>query len=138
MKPKMLVEIEKAIIATTLTPTNNNARELAAAAFAVIEEHRHTTKLERKQQDTLNRIKNLVPGLKRIYEIERVATELRMEADFRQEENNLEPEVADRLRADALLLERIAWDLHEMRRTIRPVRVPVGRYDPEHWRGARP
>ena len=63
------------------------------------------TKAERKLQDRLNRIANLTPGLKRIYDLDRIAYELDHE-DWS---------------VDALFLRRLAHDLFELRAAARGV-----------------
>lgn len=92
----------------------------------------------RKDRDSTNRVAKLVPGRGRIYELDRIAVELRVEADQRQETHDYlvrtgspvdcgceEPvagpcDVAAGLRVDAVFLERLAWDLGELRDEIRP------------------
>ena len=95
-----------------------------------------STKQERKLQDRLNRVENLLPGLKRLWELDRIADEMRMGADF-LEAIDRDPESIDSSRADALILERLAWDLIEMRKTLRPPKRG-GRYDPGLWPRERP
>ena len=55
------------------------------------------TKAERKLQDRLNRIAKLTPGKQRIYALDRIAEELRIEADVRDEHDRPTDEI------DALL-----------------------------------
>ena len=96
-----------------------------------------STKQERKLQDRLNRIDNLLPGLKRLWELDRIADELRMDADHRDEQEQGDAQAIASLLADALILERLAWDLIEMRKTLRPPKR-TSRYDPALWPRERP
>jgi len=110
------------------------------------------TKRERKLQDRLNRLAKLAPGRNRIAELDRIGQELRIEADVREEDYAAAPvaplsaaecrAVGDGLRADALFVARLAWDLEELRGTVRgnPRRtnVELSKYDPANWKGPRP
>ena len=99
------------------------------------------TKAERKLQDRLNRVKKLTPGKQRIYDLDRIAEELRIEADVRDEQDRPTDEI-DALLTDSLALSRLAWDLMELRDTVRgsPRRenVELSKLDPANWRGPRP
>ena len=99
------------------------------------------TKAERKLQDRLNRIKKLTPSRRRIYELDRIAEELHIEADVRDEHDRPTDEI-DALLTDSLILSRLAWDLMELRDTVRgsPRRegAELSKFDPDNWRGPRP
>jgi len=71
----------------------------------------------RKKQDQLNRFTKLVPGSRRVWELDRIAMELEMEADDR-ETVGLRIE-AEGLREDVLFLRRLQFDLHQLRNTVR-------------------
>lgn len=99
-----------------------------------------STRTERRLQCELNRMNKLIPGASRIWELSRIANELDAEADTLQrlETPGSDP---DGLRADALLLRRLEYDLVSMREAVgRPVRGTENRkYDPTQWpRGPRP
>ena len=95
------------------------------------------TKNERKLQDKLNRIMRLLPGKQRIWELDRIAMELDMEADSIEDAR-----MAPGLRNDALYLRRLEWDLAEMRDELRGNArrtVAASRLDPSLFpRGPRP
>jgi hypothetical protein len=80
----------------------------------------------RKTRDGYNFLVKRLPGKGRIYELDRLADELEMEADFRSEqviierddENKISLEMSvdtSRMRDDATFLRRLAYDLGEMR-----------------------
>jgi hypothetical protein len=99
-----------------------------------------STKLERKQRDELNRISKLVPGLKRVYDLENVVARMEADLDYLAEAGYF---TTDEARAEAwmdvLFLKRLAWDLHEMRKALGRNNRQAGRgWDPEEMRGPRP
>ena len=99
------------------------------------------TKAECKLQDRLNRIANLTPGKRRIYELDRIAEALQIEADVRDEHDRPTDEI-DALLTDSLILSRLAWDLMELRDTVRGSprleNAELSKFDPDNWRGPRP
>ena len=99
-------------------------------------------KAERKLTDRLNRVANLFPGKRRIWELDRIGDELNNEADiFAAGGAGLAPEALE-LHADALLIHRLAWDLMEIRDVLRggqrDTDIEPSKYDPANWRGPRP
>jgi hypothetical protein len=87
---------------------------------------RSASKHNRKLRDRYNFLAKRLPGKGRIYELDRLADELEMEADFRSEqviierddENKISLEMSvdtSRMRDDATFLRRLAYDLAEMR-----------------------
>ena len=113
-----------------------------------------STKLERKLQCALNRISKLIPSVRRISELDRIAVEMDAEADRESERirravkygASYEVIDSDGLRADALYLRRLEYDLTSMREaktSIAPKKEQTmkagSKYDPVNWpRGARP
>ena len=99
------------------------------------------SKAERQLQDRLNRVANVFPGKRRLWELARIGEELRIEADVRDEQDRPTDEI-DALLADALLIHRLAWDLMEIRDVLRGGQrgtdVALSKYDPANWRGPRP
>lgn len=85
-----------------------------------------STKLERQQRDQINRINKLVPGLQRVYELENIV--IRLEADA-ETIDFPDDDTADSYRADILFLNRLAWDLMEMRHALYPNQRHNNRYD---------
>ena len=95
------------------------------------------TKLERKQRDELNRISKLVPGLKRVYDLENLIERFAADRDLIEYDGG--EEALDSFDADVLFLRRLAWDLHEMRKVLGRNNRQAGRnWNPEGWRGPRP
>ncbi len=111
----------------------------------------------RKLQERLNRISNVMIGNARIWQLDRLAMELKVEADLIDQAivDNLASENEDdiwtsderaakynqavELRADALFLERIEYDLGEMHTAVRgDTNRRDGRYDQSQWKGPRP
>ena len=113
-----------------------------------------STKLERKLRDALNRISKLIPSVHRLQVLDRIAMELEAEAD--RESNRVQQAVThgssfeavdvDGLKADALYLRRLEYDLTSMREakaSVQPKKEKTMRasskYEPSHWpRGERP
>ncbi len=93
------------------------------------------TKTERKQRDSLNRYRKLVPGMKRIYELEAIAVRLGADVDFIDFPDD---EAKASYEADVLFLERLAWDLTEMRHAVSPQQRHNNRFDGGELRGERP
>ncbi|KKM70954.1 hypothetical protein LCGC14_1435480 [marine sediment metagenome] len=114
----------------------------------------------RKLQERLNRISNAMVGNQRIWQLDRLAMELEVGADL------LEKVIADdlamsgtkddgkmmssddrymayvrveMLRADALFIRRLEWDLGELHVAVRgDTNRRGGRYDQSQWKGKRP
>ena len=109
-----------------------------------------STKLERKLRDTLNRITKLIPSVKRISELDRIAVELEAEAEKMREYEQHNPSGStgypDGLDADALTLRRLEFDLTSMREakvSAQPKKEQTMRagskYEASQWpRGERP
>lgn len=74
------------------------------------------TKLERQQRDRLNRVEKLAPGNSRVWRLIELADQLRAEAEMLPD---LSEETRQALDADALFLDRLAWDLAELRGAAR-------------------
>jgi len=111
-----------------------------------------------KDQQKLNRIRNLTIGRSRCYELDRLAMELEVEADLIVEEydfmkhpltgkDHIEPAGVDRvlaierfnqLKADALYLRRLEYDLLSLNNAVNDHTSRAGKYDPDNWRGERP
>ena len=104
------------------------ARHISIEEFLVKKAKKEQSKL----QERINRINKLTPGLQRLYNLDRIIMELKMEAD------NLED--GDGLRKDALYLERLEWDLHRLNEAVKDRLARNGGTpsDPGHWRGERP
>ncbi len=111
----------------------------------------------RKLQERLNRISNVMIGNARIWQLDRLAMELKVEADLIDQASvdNLASENEDdiwtsderaakfsqsvELRVDALFLERIEYDLGELHVAVRgDTNRRGGRYDQSQWKGPRP
>jgi len=117
-----------------------------------------TAKTEQKLQQRLNRISNLMIGNERIWELDRLAMELDVEATAIEESALLvvsgerggtvvfdargavdQINRVELLRADALFLRRLEWDLGELHVAIRgDTARRGGRYDQAEWKGQRP
>ncbi len=83
------------------------------------------TKLERRQRDDLNRYRKLTVGQERIWTLQRIAAMTEYDADNTDESGGDEKS----LRADALFLRRLAWDLeaqHDAAHGRRPSLDPQG------------
>ena len=105
-----------------------------------------STKLERKLGDALNRICKLVPSVRRISELDRIAVELEAEAYAIQMQMDGVSDIPDNLRSDALYLRRLEYDLTSMREakaSVQPKKEQTmkagSKYEPSQWpRGERP
>lgn len=105
-----------------------------------------TTKRERKLRDALNRITKLIPSVRRISELDRIAVELEAEADTINQLDDATRGDPFGLRADALFLRRLEYDLTSMREakaSVAPKKEKTMRasskYDSANWpRGERP
>ncbi len=107
-----------------------------------------STKLERKLRDALNRILKLVPSMHRLQVLDRIAMELDAEAEVMEKQAaGREPTgIPEGLRADALFLRRLEYDLTSMREvkaSVKPKKKSTMRasskYEPSQWpRGERP
>jgi len=80
-------------------------------------------KQNRKLNDRLNRYRNLTPGRKRLYSLGRIAAMLEYEAD---EDAKATPDgsLVAEMRADALYLHRLQWDLEQLREVVYPSDQP--------------
>ena len=97
-----------------------------------------TTKRERKMQETINRISNVMIGNHRIWNLERIAMEMEADADMYEERQD-EGVDAEGLRRDALFLRRLEWDLGVLHEVVRgDTARRSGRYTEDNWKGARP
>ena len=95
------------------------------------------TKRELRLQQRLNRIANLMIGNERIWMLDRLA----MESDVAAElvDAGAIPGDAEQMRADAVFLRRLEWDLGELHVAVRgDTNRRGGRYDQSEWRGERP
>ncbi len=108
------------------------ARERDQAQDLFQEQETHIATLERenrKLNDKLNRFRNMTPGRKRLYALGRIATMMEAEADFAEREPKPPPNVVAidyaGLRADALYLHRLQWDLEQLREVVYPTEQPV-------------
>ena len=72
-----------------------------------------TTKTERKLRDRVHRIAKLMPGRHRIYSLERITSFLEADIDLGSVEDT------EGAREDVLFLKRLAYDLHEIRNSIK-------------------
>lgn len=105
-----------------------------------------STKRERKLRDALNRITKLIPSVRRISELDRIAVELEAEADERDKMGAAFGVTHEGLTADALYLRRLEYDLTSMREakaSVAPKKEKTMRasskYDSANWpRGERP
>ena len=91
----------------------------------------------RKLNDKLNRFRNMTPGRKRLHTLGRLGAALEYEADEllldreRRFDESSEAVLAfrtiavDALRADALYLHRLQWDLEQLREVVYPTEQPV-------------
>jgi hypothetical protein len=107
---------------------------LNGAAAALKRQRKENLRL----RETLNRVRNLLPGRRRIFELDRIAMELHCEAD----DQPMLQEQRDGLLRAALYLRRLEWDLGVMRDAIRggtERRTDLSKLDPANWpRGPRP
>ena len=115
---------------------------IEAGAFVQIE----STKLERKLRDALNRILKLVPSIQRLQVLDRIAMELDAEAEMFDQLAISTYGDPEGLRADALFLRRLEYDLTSMRE-VKTSAMPKkkstmgasSKYEPSQWpRGERP
>ena len=92
------------------------------------------SKTELKLQQRLNRISNIMIGNQRIWELDRLAMELGVEAALVTDDTR-----RDGLLEDALFLRRLEWDLGELHVAVRgDTNRRGGRYDQTEWKGTRP
>ncbi len=105
----------------------------------------------RKLQERLNRISNAMIGNARIWQLDRLVTELEVEADKLQlrldtpftgrtvEGYGRLVEQIRELRADALYLKRLEHDLGTLHVAVKgDTNRRGGRYDQANWKGPRP
>jgi len=76
-----------------------------------------STKQERRLQDRVNRFRKHLPSAKRAYELDRIAAELDGEADRMEKQGDPNQDHAG-LRADALFLRRLRYDLVSLRLAV--------------------
>ena len=104
------------------------------------------SKSELKLQQRLNRISNVMIGNQRIWNLDRLAMELEIEADrieryigTSEDEPPLSLNEIAELRRDALFLRRLEYDLGELHVAVRgDTARRGGRYDQSQWKGQRP
>ncbi len=93
------------------------------------EHERQIANLERenrKLNDKLNRFRNLTPGRKRLYALGRIAAMMEADADMMDEDLNERPFIdGEAVRADALYLHRLQWDLEQLREVVYPSKQPA-------------
>ena len=125
---------------TDLKGDITEAMKRASMVFTVnvteIETFRKLAKRMRRLVEQLNRIRNLTPGRRRIWELDEIAMVFEMEADAFESE--MDYELAADYRAKALYLRRLEWDLSELRDAVRGEHRRMSRTDPRHWKGDRP
>lgn len=105
---------------------------------------KYISKKNRKLQERLNRIANLTPGKRRIWDLSGVADTLEIDVEIAIDSK--EPEAAKQLKAQALFTRRFAWDMGELRIAVHGesrkktgrVDYVAGKYDPDNWKGPRP
>lgn len=93
------------------------------------------TKAERRLTDRINRYRKLIPGMKRVFELEAIVARLGADLDSI---DFPDPGAKESYQADVLFLERLAWDLTEMRHAVNPGQRHNNRFDVGQLRGARP
>ncbi len=106
----------------------------------------HTLKKKNhKLQERLNRIANVMIGNRRIWELDRLAMELGVEADMLADAlpDNPPPgpdlDRLNALREDVLFIQRLEYDLGTLHVAVRgDTNRRGGRYDQADWRGPRP
>ena len=122
-------------------------KEVSAIIEQQIVRTRTLERRNRKLQERLNRISNAMIGNARIWQLDRFAMELEVEADLREGRiPNLPSAIIGRttervkiLRADALFLRRLEWDLGSLHVAVRgDTNRRGGRYDQANWKGPRP
>ncbi len=129
---------------TDLKGDITEAMKRASMVFTVnvteIETFRKLAKRMRRLVEQLNRIRNLTPGRRRIWELDEIAMVLEMDADAFEvgEDGPANMELAADYRAKALYLRRLEWDLSELRDAVRGEHRRMSRTDPRHWKGDRP
>ena len=99
---------------------------------------RREQRRNRKLQDRINRLVNLIPGRSRAWELIRLATELEAHADI-TERLGLKGDPGG-LRSDALFLQRLEYDLITLN-DVKGEQAGGGnrKYDDRQWpRGERP
>ena len=88
---------------------------------------------EPQLQHSLNRISNIMIGNQRIWELDRLAMELGVEAALVTDDTR-----RDGLLEDALFLRRLEWDLGELHVAVRgDTNRRGGRYDQAEWKGTQ-
>ena len=112
----------------------NNETALVAALGDTVYASRRERKRNSKLTERLNRIANLMPGRRRIWQLDSIAMLLSMDADA---ETN--PILAARLDDLALYARRLEHDLTKLRDAVRgDQRMRGTRFDPTLWIGKRP
>ena len=105
-------------------------------------DNRFLVKRNDKLQQQLNRIKNLTIGNTRIWEFDRLAMELEIEAELLLETHDANDDMKIRrikLLADALFLRRVEFDLGEIHIAVHgDTNRRGGKYDQANWKGPRP
>lgn len=93
-----------------------------------ISENRHLSKAQRQLTERFNRIAELTPGTGRCWRLAGIAQVTRFEA---ADAPNDETRAA--LESDALFLERLAWDLVELRNAVRGTQNGHEPRGSRHW-----
>jgi hypothetical protein len=115
-------------------------------------DNRFLAKKNRKLQERLNRIDNVMIGNTRIWELDRLAMEQDVEADVLSakwgfdvgvtaitEQGRAAQTRVDAYRADALFIRRFEWDLGQLHVAVKGgTDRKGGKYDPANWKGPRP
>jgi hypothetical protein len=109
-------------------------------------------KQNRKLQERLNRIDNVMIGNTRIWELDRIAMELDVDADILSarwgfnvgvtpitEQGWAAHKRLEQFRDDALYIRRLEWDLGQLHVAVKGgTDRKGGKYDPANWKGPRP
>ena len=118
--------------------------------YEVKRENRSLIKQNRKLQERLNRIDNVMIGNARIWALDRIAMEIEVEGQLVHDEENLgeygqgprRDLAIDRYTQyvkDALFIRRLEWDLGELHKAVKGDTARTsGRYGADNWKGPRP
>ncbi len=118
-----------------------NIKEVSGIIERQIAWSRTLERRNRKLQERLNRISNAMIGNARIWQLDRLAMECEVEADRLQDTECLAAvhKQVVALRADALFIRRLEWDLGTLHVAVKgDTNRRGGRYDQADWKGPRP